>query len=57
MELMNGDLQSLMHENMHKDKTFDAPFSLHEAMDIMLQIVESYVTYIKTKWFTETSNQ
>jgi serine/threonine protein kinase len=40
MELMNGDLQSLMHENMHKDKTLDAPFGLLEAMDIMLQIAE-----------------
>nr|PNR39729.1 hypothetical protein PHYPA_020008 [Physcomitrium patens] len=43
MELMDGDLFHLMQDRMHHKKSHDGPFTIFEAVDIMLQIGEGMV--------------
>lgn len=40
LELMDGDLRALMERRMQEDSTREAPFSILEACDIMLQVAE-----------------
>jgi hypothetical protein len=40
LELMDGDLRALMVKRMQEDSTREAPFSILEACDIMLQVAE-----------------
>jgi hypothetical protein len=40
LELMDRDLRTLMEQRMQEDSTREAPFSIWEACDIMLQVAE-----------------
>ena len=40
MELMEGDLSFLMEERLRANRTLKSPFSLFEAVDLMLQTAE-----------------
>lgn len=40
MELMDGDLRTLMQQRMRQDNTLTVPFSVCEACDLMLQVAE-----------------
>lgn len=48
MELMDGDVKVLMQQKLQEDSTCEAPFSIMEACDMMLQVAEG-VHYIHEK--------